>query len=265
MNGSSRRFLREWVCALFDLSFLKCLRLEEIQRVLPLLSKTDKILEVGAGTGEQAKFLAEQGFDVTAIDLPSSGYSSQRVFRVVEYDGQHIPMADSSVDLIFSSNVLEHVEDLPSLLREFARVSRRGGYGIHLMPTTSWRFWTFVTGLPTAVVALCDLVSVVVNPPREVPLSRAVMGRLKTIAGAIIPIGHGTSIEGLSELWTFSSEAWKARFRRNGMVVDETRPIGLFYTGHMLFGSRLRFKSREKLSRLLGSGTRIYVVRSASE
>jgi hypothetical protein len=50
-------------------------------------------------------------------------------------------------------------------------------------------------------------------------------------------------------------------FARHGFEVIEDRPMGLFYTGHMLFADRISFPTRGDLSRSLGSATRVYVVR----
>lgn len=246
---------------MFNLKYLSQLRLEEMQRILPLLQAGSRVLEIGAGTGEQARFLSERGFDIVAIDLPNSSYSANRVFPVVDYDGRNVPLEDDSIDITFSSNVLEHVEDIPAVLREFARVSRQGGLGIHVMPTPSWRFWTFITGIPTAALALVRIGPDLVRPPEGIRRRDAVLRNLKTVAGALLPIGHGTSFEGFSELWTFSPKSWRRRFSQNEMTVAKELPMGLFYTGHMLLGARLSFGARQSLSRLLGSSTRIYVVR----
>jgi SAM-dependent methyltransferase len=184
------------------------------------------------------------GFDVVAIDLASSEYAGDRIFPVVDYDGRHIPLADGSVDAIFSSNVLEHIEDLSTILGEFRRVLKPGGLGVHAMPTPQWRFWTFIAGPPTALIALSKL-------------------KLKAALAALLPLGHGTSKEGISELWTFSPKRWCKTFRQNGMEVVEDRPIGIFYTGHFLFGEQLSFERRRRMSRKLGSGAHIYVTRAA--
>jgi ubiquinone/menaquinone biosynthesis C-methylase UbiE len=248
---------------LFNLNFLEQLRLWEMDRLIELVPRGSRVLEFGAGTGEQAKILANHGFEVFAIDLASSSYSDHRVFPVVDYDGARLPLDDHSVDVIFSSNVLEHVENLPAVLNEFRRILKPGGFGIHVMPTPSWRFWTFVAGIPTAAVATWRTARHLITPPGNASRSQAFKQNARQIAGAVLPIGHGVSKEGISELWTFSPRAWKKRFGKNGHVVVEDAPMRLFYTGHMALGSRLSAASRERLSYLLGSATRIYVVKPA--
>jgi len=234
-----------------------------MERLLPYFPSGARILELGAGTGQQARFIAEHGFDVIAIDLPNSNYAAERVFEVQNYDGRNIPLPDDSVDVVFSSNVLEHVEDLPTVLAELKRVQRPGGFGLHLMPTPSWRFWTFLTGFVTAAQAAGLLAKHLVNPPAGQARWGAVRRDARTIAGGLIPMGHGTSPEGISELWTFSPRAWRRTFGKNGFTVLDDRPFGLFYTGAILFGDRISIAKRERLSRTLGSAVHIYIVEPA--
>jgi len=69
----------------------------------------EMVLDLGCGTGQLAKHLADQGFDVTAID-PS------------------LPFPDNSFDASFAMNSLLHVppEELSGVLFEISRVLVRG-------------------------------------------------------------------------------------------------------------------------------------------
>lgn len=246
---------------MYNVEFVNATRAVEMQELIKLLPPGARVLEFGAGTGLQAKMLAERGFDVVAIDLATSSYAEERVFPVTDYDGRTIPLPDHSIDVVFSSNVLEHVEDLPTALAEFCRVLKPDGIGVHAMPTPGWRFWTFAAGVPTSVEAAVRLLPNLVAPPQGMTRKRALVRNAKTMVGGLLPLGHGTSREGISEFWTFSSRAWRKLFADNGFEVVEERPVGLFYTGHMLFGRKLSFETRKKLSRRLGSAAHIYVVK----
>jgi SAM-dependent methyltransferase len=246
---------------MFNVPYLNELRVVEMERLVPLIPAGARVLEFGAGTGQQARFLADRGFDVAAVDLAESNYAEHLVFPVLQYDGEHIPLEDQSVDVIFSSNVLEHVENIPAIMSEFRRVLRPGGFGIHVMPTPAWRFWTFVSGLPNSIVAAMHIPGDLVTPPSDKSRWAALKHNLKMVAGSLIPLGHGTSPEGISELYTFSRRAWLNIFKKHGFDVVEDQPIRLFYTGHMLFGDRLSFSKRDWLSRSLGSATRIYIIK----
>lgn len=246
---------------MFSIAFLDQLRAAELEIVLPELRPGSRLLEFGAGTGTQARALAERGMDVVAIDLAVSGYAQDRVFPVIDYDGRTIPLENQSIDLIFSSNVLEHVEDFPRIAEEFRRITRPGGYGVHLMPSVSWRAWTLAAGFPNALVAGAAAAAHLISPPAGQSRVKAVMRDLKTAAGGILPIGHGTSPEAISELYTFSAHAWRRRFERNGFIVEQVKPVALFHTGHQLFGPAISVAKRGQLSRVLGGAANLFVTR----
>ena len=71
--------------------------------------QSSSILEIGAGSGWQARELASRGYDVQAIDIAASTYSAENVFPIQQYNGEHLPFADASFDIIFSSNVLDRL------------------------------------------------------------------------------------------------------------------------------------------------------------
>jgi hypothetical protein len=50
------------------------------------------------------------------------------------YDGVRLPFADSSVDTVFASHVLEHVSDAQLVLRDWFRVIRTGGFIVCIVP-----------------------------------------------------------------------------------------------------------------------------------
>src|SRR5438105_12903604 len=97
---------------MFSYEHLDALRAAEIERVVPFFPAGARVLEIGAGTGKQALELQRRGFEVSAIELADSNYAAHRVFPIKDYDGRSIPLPDASVDVVFSSNVLEHVPDL---------------------------------------------------------------------------------------------------------------------------------------------------------
>lgn len=235
-----------------------------MEQFIDFIPRAARVLEFGAGTGQQARMLADRGFEVTALDLPSSDYAGGRLFPVVDYDGRHIPFEDGSVDVIFSSNVLEHVEDLDTILAEFERVTAPSGKGLHAVPTPAWRFWTFVSGALLACKTAALIPLSIVRPHESMSRWRAVRADLGKIWMALSLAGHGTSRLGVTELWSFSARCWRKRLNSHGFQVVDERAVGLAYTGKVLFGSRLSFSARRKLSYVLGSAVRLYVVQKVA-
>jgi ubiquinone/menaquinone biosynthesis C-methylase UbiE len=80
-------------------------------------------------------------------------------FAVKFYDGKNIPFPNESLDVIFSSNVLEHVQDLKSLQAAIRRVLKPSGYCIDLMPSATWRFWTILAHYIELTQKLFDILT----------------------------------------------------------------------------------------------------------
>jgi SAM-dependent methyltransferase len=212
------------------LDHLESIRAYELSLVLDMLPREGRILEIGAGAGWQAKALEKQGYEVQAIDLPSTGtYWDNRVWPVREYDGKNIPYEDRSFDIIFSSNVLEHIPHIYEFQSEILRVLRPDGYVVHVLPSSSWRLWTNITHL------------------------------LKCWT---IPVVHGEHAgNALTEMYYFSRRWWVRLFRETGWTVVMHGSNRLLYTGHSIMDSRLNMNTRIKLSHVLGSSCNIFVLR----
>jgi ubiquinone/menaquinone biosynthesis C-methylase UbiE len=92
------------------------------------------VLDLGCGDGRFARAAAEAGAaDVVGVDVApgaiaraeAASAGTERVrFAVVDDD---LPFADASFDLVWCSEVLEHVVDTARLLSEARRVLRTGG------------------------------------------------------------------------------------------------------------------------------------------
>jgi SAM-dependent methyltransferase len=250
----------------FSHQYLDEIRRLELEIVVPLIPPGARILEVGGGTGRQALELSRRGFNVTAIDLASSDYATHRVFPIVDYDGTTIPLSDASVDVVFSSNVLEHVPDLECMYSEIRRVLGPDGKCIHVLPTHVWRFWTMLAGYPDAVVYLLhDAPSLLPHArPRRSELRRLAAAWYQTarnVGGRWLPRRHGARGNTISEIWLFHPSWWRRNFQKNGFTIIHDVPTGLFHTGNMLLGPRLGLAHRRQLATVLGSTSHVFALR----
>lgn len=250
---------------MFNVEFLHEIREYELAEIMRYLPRSSRILEIGGGTGYQAKQLQDAGYSLESIDIPDGNYTDQRVFPVKDYDGVHIPFPDDSFDIVFSSNVLEHVRDLPALDKDIRRVLRPNGYCVHVMPTGAWRGWTNIAHYTELVQRLLlDVRHQVKNrggtPTRALPKN---IGRewYKLLRHYLIVPRHGETGNALTEIYTFSKLAWLKKFRELSYRIDSATPLGLFYTGHMVFGKRVPIKKRCDVANLLGSACVIYTVK----
>ena len=102
-------------------------------------------LDYGCGDGRLVAFVAAEGHDFWGAET----YYDSEDFRATSEnrtapgardrirlldDEFRIPFDDETFDFVCSNQVIEHVHDLAMTVRELARVTKRGGVGVHVFP-----------------------------------------------------------------------------------------------------------------------------------
>lgn len=244
------------------LQHLQYIREYELQQTISLLPPAESILEIGAGAGWQSLLLKKHGYKVAAVDIPSSRYLQNKVFPVITYDGSRLPFSDNAFDIIFSSNVLEHIQDLDSFENEIWRVIKPQGIAVHILPTTTWRFWTFLSHhLWVCRRLLEEFQNITQNEPASNNNISSIENRWRYL---FWPNRHGVSGNSLSELYLFSCHSWINHFKSHGWHLYKKKETGIFYTGNQIFYNKLSLKTRKKLAYFLGSSSRIYILKKST-
>ncbi len=261
-----------------DLEHLENLRSSELSLVLNEINQEKKgelqILEIGAGSGWQAKKLSESGFSVEAIDVANSNYSQHRVWPIINYNGKDIPFEDEKFDVIFSSNVLEHIPELEVFQSEIMRVLKNDGIAIHVVPSGRWSFWTIIAHYPfflklvTRKIFSANTTGMErCNDNKEASSSyedKTIISKEKfipKIRNMMIAKRHGERGNVITEMYYFSKFWWVRFFESTGWKISKYRTNNLFYTGYSVFGSSLSVDSRKKLSVLLGASCHFFILR----
>jgi SAM-dependent methyltransferase len=92
----------------------------------------ERVLDLGCGAGRFVAALRDAGADAVGVELAEAALERARRnapgadLRLLEPDGS-LPLEHASVDLVWCSEVLEHVADTAHLLLEARRVLRPGG------------------------------------------------------------------------------------------------------------------------------------------
>ena len=233
------------------------IRRAELETAWQRVTKPQRVLELGGATGYQARILNDWGNDVTSLDVEVPDADLHH--PVERYDGQRLPFPDATFDVVFSSNVLEHVRNVPALLAEAARVLRPSGIMIHVLPSPTWRLWTNVAHYVWVVQSVLLRRP---NPegPRTQPRRPYSLRNVVRFAGSVaIPHAHGVYANALWELYAYSVVRWRRVFRRSGLSVENVAPAGVFYSGYKIM-NELDVPARKRLAKVLGSSCNVFVL-----
>lgn len=99
---------------------------EKISKVIEMIPEdVENILDVGCGNGLITNTLGE-GYDVTGVDRSENALKFVKTNKI-QADADHIPLADQSFDLVFSSELLEHLDDktITGTISEIKRLSKK--------------------------------------------------------------------------------------------------------------------------------------------
>lgn len=103
-----------------------------LEFLLGVVQRGERVLDVGCGEAAFTAALAEAGALPVGIDVAGEplararGRHQELDLRLVQATGQW-PLEDSSFDVVWAGEVLEHVLDTGQLLSEIRRVLRSGG------------------------------------------------------------------------------------------------------------------------------------------
>jgi len=225
----------------------------ELEQIRSHFGHRTRVLEIGGGNGLQAAKIAGWGCDVSSIDLMQRTNKAIH-FDVGDYDGKNIPFENENFDIVFSSNVMEHVLDIDMILKECKRVMKPDGLAIHIMPTPSWRFWTIISHYPYLIGSFIR---------RIFSKDRGSSG-VYSDGTPIIPPPHGAYRTAFHELYFYSKWRWERVFVVNGFQVSDCHPTGVFCSGYALF-PKLGIPIRKIFSNILGSSGNIFICCAAVE
>ena len=99
--------------------------------------------DIGAAAGGNTRVLRAGGWDAVAVEYGEEGaqIARDRGVPVLRADAVRLPFPDASLDLVVAYDVLEHIEDDATAVRELARVLRAGGTALIAVPADP-RLWS---------------------------------------------------------------------------------------------------------------------------
>ncbi|MDR7519551.1 MAG: class I SAM-dependent methyltransferase [Armatimonadota bacterium] len=116
-------------------------------RHIPQASPGMRALDVGCRNGYFSEILTRRGYTVHAIDIKPD-YPSAEIVDA----NQPLPYGDGTFDLVWCSEVLEHLDAPAAAVAEFRRVLKPGGLLVLTTPNSGcWIYRALaLAGIPTA-------------------------------------------------------------------------------------------------------------------
>lgn len=220
-------------------AYLHDLRRREIELVFDGCDEGtfDRGLELGAGDGFISGLLSRFVGDLLVTDFypdilrlpPRPGVRAQ----VMDAEATGEVLAAGSFDLVFSSNLLEHLPDLPRALGGIHRVLADDGLAVQILPSAFWKVCQLGLFTPDVVLSRLDRYGRGYLPQ---PLRRLTQdaeawtparhnnpkvddGRDDWVHRFLIPPVHGAVGGHGRELRRFRRRAWREVFTRAGFTI----------------------------------------------
>jgi len=128
------------------------------QEITQHFHNTVKILDIGCGGGLLTSYLAAAGHEVTGIDLSEKSLEvakrkdHQGKIYYQKADASNLPFEDESFQVVSAMDLLEHVPDYQAVIKEGARVLKKGGlFFFHTFNRTIFSYLVVIKGVEWVV------------------------------------------------------------------------------------------------------------------
>ena len=230
-----------------EVQWKRFLRKFELDRILENFPQNyfGKALELGCGSGEHSKHLAFYCKTLIALEYNQGRLTTRSDDKTTFMigDAQDLSQfSDDEMDLVLSSNLIEHVADPVQCLRECSRVVKQNGLIIHTVPNRTWKTVGLLLYYPhllrtafrplfssgqsdKAEISKTSTSKIDHNlRPRDLtePLKRKLLRKL-------LPSPHGISKGNFSELASWGEKRWTRVFHKSGLEVVEIVRLPFYF------------------------------------
>jgi len=197
-----------------------------------------RALDLGAGEGFSSYRLNSISNFVFATDYNKSRLArirSNQINRIV-CDAEHLCFKKKQFDLVFSSNLLEHVLHPNQVLKNIYEILSDDGFVVITVPNRIWKILHLIFFYPNQMGSLIRRLFFSAQYEIQDSWSSNVKtkSRYSFLRRNIWPVPHGISKNNWSEFFTFSRNYWIKMFRENNFtLIREVNNLPL-YSAHPL-------------------------------
>lgn len=188
-----------------------------------------RILEIGCGDGFQSSLLRKYGNYVVSTDL-----TTERTLNLdIICDAEYLPFKNSSFDIVYSSNVLEHIRDRDKGLSEMKRALSDDGLIIIMVPTSVWKVLSLLVYYPVMGCYVINAIKKKLMNRSNSKISgnskiNTSIRRPRDYLKFLLPGVHGEYQNSIEEFNAFRISSWKRLLRANGLEIIKTKKTLLY-------------------------------------
>lgn len=212
--------------------YLHEMRKREIELIFAQCPKKifGKGLELGAGDGFQTTLLSSYVNTLISTEYNKDHLKNKKSTFSIKYqhcDAEVVSekFKNKQFDIIFSSNMLEHVPRPQKVLQGVYKTLKDDGVTIHVMPSPFWKLCNLFFYMPNRFVSCVDVLSKkgglnqvknkIKAHHREYRCDNLkIKGRQRSfVCRLLLPPLHGISEDHLTEFLAFRKKRWEKEFK----------------------------------------------------
>ena len=214
--------------------------------------KNLKILEIGGRDGYQAKIISKKDYDVTSIDINPI---DPQFFPVQKGTISQLKFQENSFDIIYSSNMLQEIQNIEETFKEMKKILKKDGIIIHIVPSCWWslitNFWHYCF-IPKYLIKSNRFQQIFKANSKKLQINENhnnIKSSKKNLKQLFFhPLGVNTSF--IHEIFYFSRFYWKKLFKKNGFNIINEKNCPYFYSAYSIFD--FKFLNFRKLLAKIG-------------
>lgn len=192
----------------------------------------EKGLELGCGDGFQSQLLQKYIKNLICTDYKLKVRYPSGQIQYIELDAELIDrkFREDEFDLIFSSNMMEHLPDPLGSMNRMLKCLKPGGVMIHIMPNTAWKIGYLICFYPRLLASIWNKIwnklstrKTGLAPGNERHTSEETTNNPKHNASygkmrrKLWPTPHGAYKSNWEELRKYRKKVWLTRMNKSGI------------------------------------------------